>query len=110
MAKRQIHDLVNDTKDGLPYDVWRTQIVHRLSLLAVEQERLRVLLSALEGPVLVSPVSNGNSRPSGTPLVPEPGPERIPKPARRSWSPEAREAQRKRMKAFHRKRKASQHA
>lgn len=86
------------------YLTMRAQLTQRLTLVLREQERLQELLAQLPTPG--SPDWNGKTQKPASPLVPESGREEIPTPKRRGWSPEAREAQRRRMKAHWRKQKA----
>lgn len=97
MAKRS----AAPTIDLDSYGSLRAQVQRRLAHLTLEQRRLQDVLALLplEG-------DEESAIPSAR-LVPDPGPERIPAPRRRSWSPEAREAQRKRMKAHWRKKRSS---
>lgn len=106
MAKRTLGSgsvLVESPSDEF-YARMRAQLTQRLSLVLVEQERLQEMLAHLPTPG--SPDWNGKTPKPASPLVPESGREEIPTPKRRGWSPEAREAQRKRMKAHWRKQKA----
>jgi hypothetical protein len=98
MAKRTTSSNGTDLTVGTDHEL-RTLITRRLAQLTAEQTRLREMLGLLapeEEPAKLD-----------RPLVPEPAHEIIPSPRRRTWSPEAREAQRKRMKAHWRKQKAA---
>lgn len=93
MAKRTTATSIDDFDSTL-----RAHITNRLAQVGLEQDRLREMLALLP--------ANGGPPIPVVPLVPAPGPETLPTPRRRSWSPEAREAQRRRMKAHWRKQKA----
>ncbi len=90
----------NARSESSIYASLRAQVTTHLDALAIEQERLREVLR------LMSAGQNGRVKVASAPLVPEPI-ETLPAPRRRTWSPAAREAQRKRMKAHWRKQKAA---
>jgi hypothetical protein len=82
-------------------------VTNRLAQLALEQDRLKEVLNLLVLPAPGSPDWNGKAPLSPNPSEPR---ETLPTPKRRTWSPEAREAQRKRMKAHWREQKRNQKA